>query len=365
MHSLPKGIKEHLSAQYSINKRVLWIAGTYFPDLGGAEWSLMGNACLMKNNYGQLILVHKEHGNRVIDGIPVLECNLNSPSEILRFIRRFDPGVVATQGLYARPVIEQCLNLEVHVVYFLRAKTQLDFSNYLKNEFFTVVANSKWMTGWFKQKWGISPCLLNPVVLPWVVTKESPRKPEYITHVGDADVKGGGRVLKIAKELSNERFLVTRSWPAFRNNEKWREDRIGQLKNGDGAKSNFEPVLADFNGAPNVRLEWPFLDPSALYRQTKILLVASKWREPYGRVVIEGLLNGLPVIVSPEVQNDIWSDLVYHVNNPEDPKEWSSVICKVLRTGIEKYRRIAIDEFCSRFNNNDSVRVLENEIFNI
>lgn len=365
MNSLPLGIKEHLIAQLKINKRVLWIAGTYFPDIGGAEWSLMGNACLMKQNYGQLILVHMEHGNRVIDGIPVLECDLNSPPEIYQFIKRFNPGSVATQGLYARQVIEQCLPLKVPVVYFLRAKTQLDFSNYLKNEHFTVVANSKWMAEWFKQKWGISTRLLNPVVLPWLVAKEGPRRPEYITHVGDTDVKGGERVFKIAKELPKEKFLVTRSWPALRNNGKWREDRIKQLKSGDGANDNFEPVLASFEGALNVRLEWPFLDHSALYRKTKILLVASKWKEPFGRVVIEGLLNGLPVIVGPEVQNDMWSDLVYHVDNPDDPAEWGKVICKILTRGIEKSRWNAIDNFRYRFNNNASLRVLEGEIFNI
>lgn len=365
MDNLPEGIKAHLIAQRSVSKRILWVAGTYFPDIGGAEWSLMGNACLMKQNYGQLILVHREHGNRVIDGVPVLECDLNSPQEIYRFIKLFDPGSVATQGLYSRQVIELCLPLKLPVVYFLRAQTQLDFSNYMKSKDFTVVANSKWMTEWYQQKWNISPRSLNPVVLPWLVAKDGPRKPEYITHVGDAEVKGGERVLKIAKVMPNEKFLVTRSWPALRNNGKWREDRIKQLKNGDGANDNFEPVLANFENVLNVRLEWPFLDPSALYRKTKILLVASKWKEPYGRVVIEGLLNGLPVIVGPEVQNDIWSDLVYYVDNPDNPEEWRKLIVEILKSGIDETRKKAINNFRDKFDNNPSIMVLEGEIFNI
>lgn len=365
MDNLPEGIKAHLNAQRSVSKRILWVAGTYFPDIGGAEWSLMGNACLMKQNYGQLILVHREYGNRVIDGIPVLECDLNSPQEFYRFVKFFDPGYVATQGLYSRQVIELCLPLKIHVVYLLRAQTQLDFSNYLKSGYFTVVANSKWMAEWFQQKWDISPRILNPVVLPWLVAKDGPRKPEYITHVGDAEVKGGERVLKIAKVMHNEKFLVTRSWPALRNNEKWREDRIKQLKNGDGANDNFEPVLANLEDVLNVRLEWPFLDPSALYRKTKILLVASKWKEPYGRVVIEGLLNGLPVIVGPEVQNDIWSDLVYFVDNPDNPEEWRKLIVEILKSGIDDKRQKAINKFCDKFDNYSSVKVLESEIFNI
>lgn len=365
MDRLPAGIKAHLTAQCVIPKRVLWIAGTYFPDIGGAEWSLLGNACLMKRNFGQLILVHKEHGNRVVDGIPVLECDLNSYDEKLRFISEFNPCFVATQGLYAKSVIEQCMNLKIPVVYFLRAKTRLDFSKYLTDERFKVVANSKWMVEWFQQKWGVFPCLLDPVILPWLVAKEGPKKPEYITHVGDAYVKGGGRVVEIARELSEEKFLVTRSWPALRLKDtgQWRKDRIRQLQNGDGANNNFEPVLVNFDGIPNIRVEWPFLDPSALYRQTKILLVASKWKEPYGRVVIEGLLNNLPIIVGPEVQHYAWSDLVYHINNPDNPKEWALVINKILMRGIENYRRDAIDEFCSGFSNYDALKILEREIF--
>jgi len=365
MDSLPEGIKAHLIAQRRVSKRILWVAGTYFPDIGGAEWSLMGNTCLMKQNYGQLILVHGERGNRVIDGIPVLECDLNSPQEISQFIKLFDPESVATQGLYSRQVIELCLPLKIPVIYFLRAQTRLDFSNYLKSKHFAVVANSKWMAEWYQQKWNTSPRLLSPVILPWLVVKDGPRKPEYITHVGDAEVKGGGRVLKIAKEMPNEKFLVTRSWPALRNNRGWREDRIKQLKNGDGANDNFEPVLANFENVLNVRLEWPFLDPSALYHKTKILLVASKWKEPYGRVVIEGLLNGLPVIVGPEIQNNMWSDLVYYVDNPDNSEEWRKLIFKILKNGIDDKRQKAINNFRNKFCNSSSVMVLEREIFNI
>ncbi len=363
MDSLPEGIKAHLIAQRSVSRRVLWIAGTYFPDIGGAEWSLMGNACLMKHKFGQLILVHKEHGHRVVDGIPVLECDLNSHIEILRFISDFDPCFVGTQGLYTRSVIEQCLSLKVPVVYFLRAKTQLDFSSYLMDERFTVVANSEWMVEWFQQKWGVLPRLLTPVVLPWVVAKGGPRKLEYITHVGDVNVKGGDRVFEIAKELPREKFLVTQSWPALRDDGRWRTDRIKQLQEGDGANDNFEPVVTNFEGLPNVRVEKPFADPSALYRQTKVLLVASKWHEPYGRVVVEGLLNGLPVIVGPEVQNDAWKDMVYQVSDPNNPREWVSVIRSILKRGMEDWRRNAINEFCSRFRNDDALRVLEREIF--
>ena len=143
----------------------------------------------------------------------------------------------------------------------------------------------------------------------------------------------------------------------------WDPVRIKQLQVGDGAKAVFEPAIADFSDTPNVSVCWPYLWPKALYAQTRILLVASTWREPYGRVVIEGLLNGLPVIVSPEVNNVNWAHMVYQVCDGDNPLAWAKCIRSVCREGLDPERASAIEDFRASFTNSKATSTLVNEVF--
>ena len=341
--------------------RILWVTGSYFPDIGGAEWSAFANISLLKNHFGQCVLASTGHGSRVVDGVAILEIK-NSPVEAIRCaIRRFRPRFVATQGLHARDAVRQALDHDCIAVYFLRAQTGLDFSEIVADPRFRVVANSSWMGKWFSDTWKLSPVLLHPPVLPWLTVSD--HSGAFVSHVGDVRVKGGERVARIAKALPNRKFLVTRSWPALRAGDAWDAERIRQLHEGDGAHAVFEPEIVSFDGMPNVTVRWPCLWPKAFYAQTKILLVASKWREPYGRVVVEGLLNGLPVIVSPEANNESWAHMVYQVEDGDDPKAWAACIQSVFRDGIDSRIVEGIRKFRSTFDNNDALITLTKEVF--
>lgn len=52
------------------------------------------------------------------------------------------------------------------------------------------------------------------------------------------------------------------------------------------------------NRLPNVRLLEPTIDIDKIYSQTRVLLVPSLCAEAFGRVVIEGMLRGIPVLAS-------------------------------------------------------------------
>ena len=49
---------------------------------------------------------------------------------------------------------------------------------------------------------------------------------------------------------------------------------------------------------PNVRLLPPADDIDVILRQTRVLLVPSLWGEAFGRVVVEAMLRGIPVLAS-------------------------------------------------------------------
>jgi glycosyltransferase involved in cell wall biosynthesis len=57
------------------------------------------------------------------------------------------------------------------------------------------------------------------------------------------------------------------------------------------------PTDADFEGVENVTF---MSEPSILdiYAKTKVLLVPSIWQETFGRVVLEAMWNGIPVVAS-------------------------------------------------------------------
>ena len=79
--------------------------------------------------------------------------------------------------------------------------------------------------------------------------------------------------------------------------------------------------------------------------------------------MVEGLLNGLPVVVSPEANNENWAHLVYQVDDPDDPEAWATCIRKVCRHGVDPMRAAAIRKFQSSFDNSDSVKTLACEVF--
>jgi glycosyltransferase involved in cell wall biosynthesis len=359
MGELPGGIRAALDAQAAMPRRILWVTGTYFPDIGGAEWSAFASISLLKRSYGQCVVAATGHGTRVLDGIPVLEAQ--GKADLRRMVAHFRPQFVAVQGLLSSHAMSVALDTGCVVVYFIRAKTSLDFSTLVDEKRFRAVANSQWIGAWFNEAWGIRPIILHPPVLPWLVVSTY-CTPRYVTHVGDIQVKGGGRVARIAAHLPDVEFLVTRSWPALRNGDGWSQERITQLQAGDGAETTFEPRIADFSELPNVTVRWPYLWPKALFAQTEILLVASKWREPYGRIVVEGLLNKLPIVVSPEANNERWSDLVYHVDDGDDSQAWVECIRRIRHEGHDPAKAAAIREFAETFDTQEAGNTLR-EVF--
>jgi glycosyltransferase involved in cell wall biosynthesis len=99
-----------------------------------------------------------------------------------------------------------------------------------------------------------------------------------ITMVNPVVEKGLMILVGLLLQLPEHPFLVVEGWP--RSPGQWQD---------------LQRVLGRF---PNVRLLRAVPDMREVYRQTRILLVPSLWREGFGRVAAEAQASGIPAIAS-------------------------------------------------------------------
>jgi glycosyltransferase involved in cell wall biosynthesis len=96
----------------------------------------------------------------------------------------------------------------------------------------------------------------------------------FITMVNPSAIKGIAIFLALARALPAERFAAVPTWATTA------ADRI---------------ALKQF---PNVQLLQPTEDIDQIFARTRILLTPSLWGEAFGKIVVESMLRGIPVLAS-------------------------------------------------------------------
>jgi len=112
------------------------------------------------------------------------------------------------------------------------------------------------------------------------VVAEDP-EPRYVTFVNPQPAKGVTVFARIAHELGRRRPEI----PLL-------------VVEGRGTSDWLARVPLDLSSLTNLNRMAITPDPRDIYRITRVLLVPSLWRESLGRVAVEGLANGLPVLAS-------------------------------------------------------------------
>ena len=96
----------------------------------------------------------------------------------------------------------------------------------------------------------------------------------FVTLINPCAYKGISIFMELAMHLPEVQFAAVPSWGTTKAD------------------------VAVLNGLPNVQLLEPTTDIDKIYSQTRVLLVPSLCAEAFGRVVIEGMLRGIPVLAS-------------------------------------------------------------------
>jgi glycosyltransferase involved in cell wall biosynthesis len=123
------------------------------------------------------------------------------------------------------------------------------------------------------------PVIPDPIRLDRVIAED--REPKYATFINPQPEKGAAVFARIALELGRRRPEI----PLLTVEGRGKADGLAGL-----------PV--DLSGLTNLHRMANTPDPRDFYRVSRMILMPSLWRESLGRVPIEAMANGIPVLAS-------------------------------------------------------------------
>ena len=262
----------------SPDKTLTWIVNMYPPyNNAGAEWMIH---CL--NRY-----LVKEYNYTI---------NVFMPSKNFLTIKYFDPTIVF-EGVHVYDLeneellyksIASSKALCSHLVFSLSVKNYAEkhkkpYIHFLHNNFETkriakwsketpiyLVANSQWIADTYKSTGFPTTVLYPPVSWREYETKTPLAERKWVTLINVNKNKGGELLPEIAAKLPEVQFA--------------------------GVRGGYDKQI--IVSAPNITYLPNTPHIQDIYAQTKILLVPSKY-ESWGRVAVEAMSSGIPVIANP------------------------------------------------------------------
>jgi glycosyltransferase involved in cell wall biosynthesis len=128
---------------------------------------------------------------------------------------------------------------------------------------------------------GLDTRVVPPVIVPERVLTARPDGGRYITFVNPVPAKGVFWFARLAEALGRARPDI----PLLVVEGRGRVDWLGRCG-------------VDFSGVKSVHRLENTPDPRHFYRLSRVVLMPSVWRESFGRVAVEAMLNGIPVVAS-------------------------------------------------------------------
>jgi glycosyltransferase involved in cell wall biosynthesis len=207
----------------------------------------------------------------------------------------------------------------------------------LENPLLGVVSNSRHMSDYIHDVTGLRVPVLYPMI-DLTAYRAAKHQPEFITFINPRPHKGRDLAISLARLLPRRRFLFVEGLPfeAHENKEMRR-------------------LLAN---CANVTWQASTNDMQSIYAKTSLLIVPSQWQEPFGRVVLEAQVNGIPVLAScvgglpeavgdggkllpPEATADEWAKAIEAMLN--DDRQYKSYTEKAI-TNVrqERFQRVTI-----------------------
>lgn len=223
------------------------------------------------------------------------------------------PDIILTQLNYSHKVIEIASSLSIKVILFVHDHHPFNYLPINRSESIShVFFNSKSTQHHFSYLLKCTHSILySPLSLDRYKSETVDSK--YITMVNPTKDKGEDILKEIIRSFPNQNFLIVSGWRG---------------------------IPKEFSSFKNVKIVKRQYDMKKVYIKTKILLVPSQWEEAFGRVVIEAMINKIPVIASRVggLPESIGLGGIL-INDFVNPKSWIESINKLLGDQV-LYKRL-------------------------
>jgi glycosyltransferase involved in cell wall biosynthesis len=210
-----------------------------------------------------------------------------SPLEAGRFLdlatqvlNRFQPQVLLTYGGHpaSLALMQRARGMGIAVVFHLHNFGYNDRRGFTDTS--AVIFPSEYSRRHFQREVGLDGVVIpDPIRLDRVIA-DNP-EPKFVTFINPQPDKGATVFARIAFELGRRRPDI----PLL-------------VVEGRGTSETLARLPVDLSGLTNLNRMANTPDPRDFYRVTRAVLMPSLWRESLGRVPIEAMVNGIPVLAS-------------------------------------------------------------------
>ena len=202
----------------------------------------------------------------------ILISAMDTSHYVVKLAKLFDiPSIVYMHSfVYCPPNIKEKKKWKVSLSSEYPTEKEIKF---VLKEADTIVVNSHYLEKRFNKKYGVNPQVIYPEFIKsdMLVKKKSIAQGNYITGVCGYAYKGADIFLSLAKAFRGENFLLV-------------------------GNTDFN-YLKLFKKQENIRV-LPFVSTKKFLKMSKIVLVPSQWAEPFGRIAVEAMANGIPTLAS-------------------------------------------------------------------
>jgi len=294
--------------------KVMYICGMYCPSHGGAEISMYSLLRCFKEDIDWDVAAvtdsryESTKTNDLFNKVRIEAVNHNMRlGEIEQLILGFNPDVILTQLMWSDIALKLAKKYKIpSIMRVCKIPMNLDLSIGSECSPTAIIATSNIVKNYVKKNWNREVTIIMPLVetKDYIISNEefSPADNEYIVMFNPLVRKGGEIFKEIAKRLPNKKFGTVLGWSSLKENplsNKFSSEYIQRINESEGSSYDGSlPSYIDFSNCSNVEIFKPEDDARVIYKKTKILLVPSQWEEAFGRVAIEGMVNGIPVIGS-------------------------------------------------------------------
>lgn len=294
--------------------KVMYICGMYVPSHGGAEISMYS---LLKNlkeklNWEVLSVTDERYSKTKINNnfnkVPIRTVShSNRLNEIDKIITEYKPDVIITQLMWSDVALELAKKHSVpSIMRVCKVPLELDLSKNSNISPTAIISTSKAVKNYVKENWDRNSEIIKPLVEvgDYIINDKNfePIKNNLVFMFNPLKRKGGLVFKEISSRLPECQFGTVFGWSSLKeskNSKDFSLEYIKRITESEGSKFDGSlPDYIDFSDCNNIKIFEPKDDSKKLYEKIKILLIPSQWEEAFGRVAIEAMANGIPIIAS-------------------------------------------------------------------